>query len=375
MNNVFHPSFGSRPERFVGRDDVISRFLKGLKREPGHRDRATLILGQRGMGKTALLLQLAEEAKKEGFVSARVTSGEDMLEEIIETIQITGSEFVDPKRNKVRGFSTGAFGFSFGLTFSEEVRDNYGFRTKLSLLCDKLAENDRKVLLLIDEVQANSDVMRTLTSTYQHLAGEKKDIAIVMAGLPGAVSNVLNDKVLTFLNRARKEYLGPLAPGDVMTYYADALAREKRNISTDKLKQAAQATEGFPYLLQLIGYYIIEFTAPGDDVTDEVLEKAIATANMELEADVFAPSLNSLSRRDLEILRAIAAIGDTNVSVQEVIKNLGISNSYFQQYRARLIKAGVLDTPRDGEVEISVPYLGRYLRERANAQLEYDKRM
>lgn len=375
MNNIFHPSFGSRPERFVGRDGVISRFLKGLKREPGHRDRATLILGQRGMGKTALLLQLAEEAKKEGFVSARVTSGEDMLEEIIETIQITGSEFVDPKRNKVRDFSAGAFGFSFGLTFSEEVRDNYGFRTKLSLLCDKLAENDRKVLLLIDEVQANSDVMRTLTSTYQHLAGEGKDIAIVMAGLPGAVSSVLNDKVLTFLNRARKEYLGPLAPRDVMTYYADALAREKRNISTDKLKQAAQATEGFPYLLQLIGYYIIEFTAPGDDVTDEVLEKAIATANMELEADVFAPSLSSLSRRDLEILQAIAVIGDTNVSVQEVIKNLGISNSYFQQYRARLIKAGVLDTPRDGEVEISVPYLGRYLRERANAQLEYDKRM
>ena len=70
MNNVFHPSFGSRPERFVGREDVISRFLKGLEREPGHRDRATLILGQRGMGKTALLLQFAEEAKKEGFVSA-----------------------------------------------------------------------------------------------------------------------------------------------------------------------------------------------------------------------------------------------------------------------------------------------------------------
>ena len=97
MANLFHPSFGSRPERIVGRDDVIAQFLKGLQREPGHRDRATLVLGQRGMGKTALLLQLAEEAKSRGFVPARVTSGEDMLEEIIESIQIGGSEFVSEK--------------------------------------------------------------------------------------------------------------------------------------------------------------------------------------------------------------------------------------------------------------------------------------
>ena len=63
MPNVFHPSFGSRPDRIVGRDEVIAQFLAGLDKDPGHRDRATLILGQRGMGKTALLLQLADEAR------------------------------------------------------------------------------------------------------------------------------------------------------------------------------------------------------------------------------------------------------------------------------------------------------------------------
>lgn len=363
MANLFHPSFGSRPERIVGRDDVIAQFLKGLQREPGHRDRATLILGQRGMGKTALLLQLAEEAKSRGFVPARVTSGEDMLEEIIESIQIGGSEFVSEKPSRVRGFSAGALGFSFGLTFSEEVRANYGFRTKLSLLCDKLAENGKKVLLLVDEVQPNTDAMRALASAYQHLAGEGKEIAIVMAGLPGSLSRVLNDKVLTFLNRARKYDLGPLPASDILAYYDDALSREKRIVAPEILMRATDATRGFPYLLQLVGYYIVELTAAGDTITPDVLEKAITAARLDLAADVFSPTLNALSPRDIEVLRAVAAQKTSPAIVADIIATLGVKNSYFQQYRVRLIDAGVVEAPRDGALSITVPYLAEYLND------------
>lgn len=366
MANLFHPSFGSRPERIVGRDEIIAQFLQGLDREPGHRDRATLILGQRGTGKTALLLQLAEEAKAKGFVAARVASGEDMLEEIVESIQLAGSEFVEGKRTKVRGFSAGALGFSFGLTFSEEVRENYGFRTKLSLLCDRLAENDRRVLLLVDEVQPNTDAMRALASTYQHLAGEGKDIAIVMAGLPNAVSRVLNDRVLTFLNRARKCPLEPLLLGDVMAYYADAFAREGRSVTDSQLRHLAEATHGFPYLLQLIGYYLVEFSVADDAVSDSAIESAIVAAREELAADVFSPTLNELSRKDVEVLRAIAQQGDGVVPVSSILRETSLSNSYFQQYRARLIDAGVIASPRDGELIITVPYLPEYLRRCAN---------
>lgn len=361
MPNTFHPSFGSRPDEIVGRDKVIEQFLKGLDREPGHRDRATLILGQRGMGKTALLLQFAEIAKEKGYIAARVTSSENMLDEIIESIQIAGSDYVANQKTHIKGFSVGALGFSFGLTFSEEVQKNYGFRTKLSLLCDRLAESDHKILLLIDEVQPDTDSMRTLASTYQHLAGEEKDIAIVMAGLPGSISRVLNDKVLTFLNRARKQHLGPLSIGAVTSYYSSAFAREHRSITPNQISRAANATRGFPYLLQLIGYYVLELTHSENDLTDDVLENAINAAQEELKEDVFSPTLNVLSRKDIEILTAIAQQGAV-ASVAEVISALGITNNYFQQYRARLIDAGVVEAPRDGELSITVPYLDEYLR-------------
>ncbi|WP_165247038.1 AAA family ATPase [Adlercreutzia sp. ZJ141] len=362
MDNLFHPSFGSRPDRIVGRDDAIEQFIEGIKREPGHRDRATLILGQRGTGKTALLLQLADEAKARGFVAARVTSGEDMLEEIIESIQLAGSEYISKKQTKIKGFSAGALGFSLGLTFSEEVRENYGFRTKLTLLCDRLAENGKGVILLVDEVQPNSDVMRTLSSTYQHLAGEGKNIAIVMAGLPHAVSDVLNDRVLTFLNRARKLHLSPLSLSDIIAYYSDAFRRGNRLITEDQIKRLTEATRGFPYLLQLIGYYVMELSAKGEALTDEGIESAIYAAQAELEADVFQPTLHELSRKDIDVLTTIARQGDGAVLVKDVLEDSQLTNSYFQQYRARLLASGVIASPRNGELVITVPYLAEYLR-------------
>ena len=82
---IFSPSFGNRPSYLVGRGNVISTFISGLEQEPGNRDRAMLMFGQRGSGKTVLLWELADRARKLGFVVATPTvASEDMLERIVE---------------------------------------------------------------------------------------------------------------------------------------------------------------------------------------------------------------------------------------------------------------------------------------------------
>ena len=58
----FQPTFGNKPEFIVGRDGEISSFIQGLKEPIGSRERCTLFLSQRGMGKTALLLELEDRA-------------------------------------------------------------------------------------------------------------------------------------------------------------------------------------------------------------------------------------------------------------------------------------------------------------------------
>ena len=62
QDTIFAPAFGNMPATLVGRDLDMRRLQNGLASVPGSKDRATLIIGQRGLGKTVLLLELAEYA-------------------------------------------------------------------------------------------------------------------------------------------------------------------------------------------------------------------------------------------------------------------------------------------------------------------------
>lgn len=359
IRSLFQPTFGNRPEQYIGRDGVIEQFMAGLREPVGSRNRCTLFLGQRGMGKTALLLELSDRASKAGYVVARVTAHEGMPSAIIEQFQLNGSQYFNDEKRKLTGVTAGALGFSFGLTFSEAAERQYGFRAKMSLLCDKLAEKGKGALILIDEVRTSA-AMREVAASYQELVGDRKNIAIAMAGLPHAVSSVLNDSVLTFLNRAVKVELGLISTQLIRAYYERAFKSALITISDELLDRAALSTRGFPYLMQLIGYYVIQYTQNGEVVTDAVMDKVEKSAMKDMEDNVFKPILAPLSDNDRLFLRALARCGGT-VTTAKLQAALGKRGPAIQPYRKRLIEAGVIEAPRRGELVFAVPYLAEYL--------------
>lgn len=356
---LFQPTFGNRPEQYIGRDGVIEHFVSGLREPVGARSRCTLFLGQRGMGKTALLLELSDRAQNENYVVARVTAHEGMPQAIIEQLQLNGSRYFSEGKRKLTGISAGALGFSFGLTFSETAERQYGFRSKMSLLCDRLAEKGKGVLILIDEVRTSA-AMREVAAAYQELVGDRKNIAIAMAGLPHAVSGVLNDNVLTFLNRATKVELGLISTNLIRAYYAKAFRSLGIVVSDAILDRAAQSTHGFPYLMQLIGYYITQYTPENGTITDKVMDEAENAAMNDMDDNVFKPILNPLSDNDKIFLRAMAQCGGI-VSTAKLQAALGKKGPSIQPYRKRLLEAGVIESPRRGELVFAVPYLAEYL--------------
>ncbi len=42
---VFQPTFGNRPDQYIGHDGVIEQFMAGLQEPVGSRNRCTLFLG------------------------------------------------------------------------------------------------------------------------------------------------------------------------------------------------------------------------------------------------------------------------------------------------------------------------------------------
>ena len=367
--NVFSPTFGYRPKYIVGREREIAEFIDGITDAPGNPNRATFFIGQRGMGKTVLLLELAERAKEADFIVVRVTASETMLDDIIEGIQIAGERHANERKLPIKSVSAGVFGFSVGLTFTEEIRNNYGFNTKLSLLCQALAKRKNGVLFLIDEILANTTEMRTFATAYQQLVGDGMNVAVAMAGLPNAISSVLNDKILTFLNRAYKVILNPLQITDVSACYVKVLRDLDIEFDIETLNTAAQATDGYPYLFQLIGYNMIKFLDGESKLTATTVELAVSNSKRALNSDVLLPCLNPLSTEDKRFLKAMS-IDDKESRVSDIRDRLQADKSHVQTYRRRLMGAGLIHSSSRGLLTFSIPYLRQYFRSESNSSVQ-----
>lgn len=361
---IFSPSFGNRPSQLVGREDLLRILAEGIRTRPGSRERATVILGQRGSGKTVLLWELADRATEQGFIVASPTIvAEGMLERIVEKVQDAGERHLKERRTRMTGGSVGALGFSAGLQFSREVQETKSPAYKLTQLSRKLTEQGKGVLILVDELQANAPEVRQLVSTYQELVGEQLNVALVMAGLPGAVAATLNDKVLTFLNRAQKVTLDPLAFGEVDAFFKQSFDRLGITVPEPLRRQASTAVEGSPYLLQLIGHSLTLYADEDGSIDENAMASALATARLDFENDVCRTTLDALSDKDVAFLEAMAHAG-VPATMRTVSEMMDETPDYAQKYRRRLIDAGVVESPRRGQVAFAVPYLEGYLARR-----------
>lgn len=363
MENVeFTPSFGNRPSQLVGRETDLGTILKGLDERPGSKGRAVAMLGQRGLGKTVMLWEIADRARDLGFVVASPTSvREGLLERIVEKLQEDGASVAERDKPRPSGVGIGAFGLSASLQFSREEQTKSA-EHRLTTLCRTVTRQGFGALILVDELQANDPEVRRLVGTYQELVGEGLDVAMVLAGLPSCVAGTLNDKVLTFLNRARKHALGPLAIGDVDAFYRRAFHAEGIRLSRELRHAAARETAGSPYLMQLVGHYLVAYADANGEVDEAAYADALQSARGEFENDVCKTTLAGLSTVDALYLRTMAELGGA-CRTADVASRMGVTPDYGQQYRRRLLDAGVIEVPRKGYVRFCVPYIGDYLLE------------
>lgn len=360
-DTVFVPSFGNRPRSLVGREEILHRFETALQSVPGSRERAVLMLGQRGSGKTVLLLEFAEIAKKSGYIVASPTIvSKEMPTRILEKLRSEGGEYLPESKARISGGSVSAFGFGGGLDLKLEEQSPKSFAWELSNICGELNQRGKSVLILVDEVQANHEELRQLVMAYQEMVGAGMDISIVLAGLPMTISALLNDHVLTFLNRAEKIELPPLRIGDIAYYYQSSFSNLHISLREEQIQEAAKETEGSPYMMQLIGHYLVLGAEENSAVSDSQFDAAIKRAREDFMNDICQTSLAPLSEKDVAFLAAMAVDGETTQTAA-IKSRLKWTDSMVQTYKRRLIQAGIISQPRRGEVQFAIPYLRDYL--------------
>lgn len=124
-------------------------------------------------------------AKKQGLVVASPTIvSKEMPERILEKLLLAGENAIEAPKAKITGGNVSMLGFGAGIALAY----------RLSKACADINSHEKAVLILVDEVQANSDTLRQLIVAYQEMVGDGLDVFLVLAGLPTSISSVLRSR-------------------------------------------------------------------------------------------------------------------------------------------------------------------------------------
>jgi AAA+ ATPase superfamily predicted ATPase len=360
MKNPFTPTYGSIPPLFAGRREIIKQIIFGIENGPGDPNRSTVITGARGTGKTALLHQIAEESLEFGFISIYANSNSVLLDEILRKLEKAASEFLEnEKTTKLSEVNIKGLGIKI------DCRDNEkSWEEKIETIIEKLTDLNIGVLFEIDEIRGADEQIRRFASLFQTFITSRKNVCLIMAGLPHNVDHLFKDKVISFIRRSRKQELGLIDLSEVYYTLRKTIEMEGKVIDDDALEIMTSETAGFPYLIQLIGYEVWQVVHYNHkkNIDKSAAQEGIINAQRYIISSVIELTVNDISEKDRDFIIAMGML-NSPVEVSLIGKKLGVDARYVSQYRLRLIKEGIIKSVKRGYVDFVLPQFRAYLQE------------
>ena len=363
--NPFSPIFGGQPSFFFGRSDILARFDLAM-RDRGSEDRALFVTGTRGSGKTALLEQLSQRASASG--KRTIDLGPErtlnaLLRSLVRHDQETKT--IDPQAS-ISILGTGA-----SLRAGSSSKTTHPSADDLVIVLPEVAAKETGGLFVsIDEVQkVPIDDLSTISNAFQMASRKGCDVMLAVAGLPYAHEDVIHHEGCTFLRRAAHEELGLFDRSETEEAFGEAFAHIKGlSASAEALNLLNEASYGHPYLMQLLGYCLVQdvnerVEAKAYEVTGDDADGIVPIAYAAYERRALRPLCDEMTSQELAYLRAMNEVLDERrvVRTSSVAKVLGKSPASLSRVRESLLRAGIVATPGRGEVMFNIPLLGNYL--------------
>ena len=357
--NPFRPTAGAEPPQLIGRSGLLDEFSYGLQIRSGAPGLLTIFTGARGIGKTVMLGEAEDIARAQGWLVVSETATAGFMGRIGEAMRSAIEELGDgPKGRRITGI--GAAGFS--ITSQLPPEQQLGWRQLGEQLLQLLDEKRTGLVITLDEIHgANRDELAQLAAFVQHFIRQGLPIALLFAGLPAAVSDLLNEGVATFLRRADRIDLHAAAIREVEDSYLQTFESLERPISPKLIRKAAKSTGGYPFLIQLVGYHLWQVAESKETSLSEAgVDLALAAAHRKNTRVVLAAALATASPKDIEFLQAMSE-DDGPSNTAEIGRRLGDAKNTIGNYRARLIDAGLIQPAGRGLIDFAIPGLREYI--------------
>ena len=138
------------------------------------------------------------------------------------------------------------------------------------------------------------------------------------------------------------------------------------DVSKDVLSELAEATGGYPYLIQLVGYYVWQRARIHHDdnpvVTSQDVSEGVSIAMSRFHEAVHEPAISGLSPTAVDYLLAMARDPGPS-SAKDLAERLGRSTKSLSSVRRQLIQRQVIQSVRRGYVDFAIPFMRKYLVE------------
>ena len=354
--NPFKPTAGMNSPELIGRGQILDEFQEALGNGPGAPDRLMRISGVHGVGKTVLLNALGELARSQGYQVVDVAANAGFCGRILSALERGASLSSVSRSPSLLGVSLDSVEISKSPTQLGEAMFNASKRGGL--------------LITLDEIQdAPVDEMRELGNEIQLLIRQGANVAFAFAGLPSSVDDVVIDETLTFLQRAKHVELTRLSDFEVGESLEDTIRKAGKSIEPAVAQILTDASRGYPFMIQLVGYYSWQASArhTANCVEEQDAQKGIAAARQSFEVMVLSPALRRVSPKQREYLLAMAQCGESEVEASSIAERMGLAPASIGSYRKRLIDAGLIVGAGYGKVSFAIPYMREYLLEHQEA--------
>ena len=355
--NPFNPQQPARPDFFVGREPEIQQFEKFLNQTIYGSPMNMSITGNRGIGKTSLLIKCESIAKANNCLTLRLSYYEGNIKSTIDfsnyLITNLRREFISkhPLAELTDWISKVKPTITWGdIRISMEDRHVVEeiSRQRLIKLWNEINKDYKAVVILIDEaesIEKIEGILPFLREVFQRLS-ENAKFTIILAGklnFPERMSESFSP-----LNRFFPAYrLTPLENEDVATYINQKLEGVNVGIDNDALQYIIEKSEGHPYVLVAMLYTLFDSLREEEDfISIGIINRAKEKMDATLEHDFFSPMYHPLTNKAKEVMKIIAAnIDGTDFYFKEIVEWSKIERNYVSPYIQELLKKGILNKP------------------------------
>lgn len=342
QDNPFSLMFGKSPYSIIERQSQYLEILNTFSSEHPSTF-AYMITGIRGSGKTVMLRLISEElANRDDWIVIDGNSQDELIQPLSEKLLYEGSKtklFIDWSIN------LNAKLFSLNIKNEEKITNPEIIFEKL---LKKANENNKKVLITIDEVSSTKQ-MKKFANFYQSMIGKNYNLFLLMTGLKNNINALINSDASSFLSRTPKVNLLPLDKVEIAREYQKLL-----KVDFSLAAKLSKLTNGYAFAYQVLGHIFFE------DEEKKISEELLSKYDRYLQANGYNVIWKDLTNQEQNLCFAIA---DTiNGSSSDIALKANIKNSNFQNYRTQLIEKGIIVSTGYGKVEFALPRFSQFVK-------------